>query len=118
MGDTPMTKKEQKKPELGMDLPLPGPELSFRATEPAPHNFYAGITRDPRTNALFLTTDRPLPAGVTLRVSFLTETKKVEGHAEVCWQHRDGAAPEAKLSLLDIAPDDRDLIEFYIREKK
>lgn len=113
-----MTKKEQTKPELGMNISLPESELSFRATEPAPHNFFPGITRDSRTNALFLTTDKPLPAGATLRVSFLTETKTVEGHAEVCWQHRDGTAPEAKLNLLDIAPDDRDLIEFYIREKK
>ena len=117
-----MTQKEQKRADIGAIFPRPETQLdlnlSFDTTEPAPHNFYAGITRDPRTNSLFVTTDRPLPAGATLRVSFITDTKKVEGHAEVCWQHRDGATPEAKLSLLDIAPEDRDLIEFYIREKK
>ena len=109
-----MTKNDQKRTDIRENEV----DLSFRATDPAPHNFFPGITRDPKNDGFFVAVDRPLPAGTRLHVSFITETRKVEGHAEVCWQHRDGTTPEAKVKLIDIAPDDRDLIEFYIREKK
>lgn len=118
-----MTKQEQKKANIEeRNDPRAEKEvdISFTATEPSPHNFFPGITRDPATNGLFLATDRPLPAGTRLHLSFITETRRVESHAEVCWQHKsgNGATPEAKLRLLDITAEDRDLIEFYIREKK
>lgn len=122
-----MTKKESKnqQPKAEIVEPIePRPEtaltLSFRATDPIPYNFFPGISRDPATGGLFVALDRPFPIGTRLNLSFLTESRRVESIAEVCWSHKiyNGSTPETKVRLVDIDPEDRDLIEFYIREKK
>ena len=115
-----MTPEQKKATPAEQPAPRPEPEtdLSFRVTEPLPYNFFPDITREPSGDALFLAVDRPLSAGERLHLSFITKTRRVESIAEVCWSHRSCPAPEAKVRLIEISPDDRDLIELYIREKK
>ncbi len=105
----------RKNPRVEIEL-----SVFFSVSAELPHNFFTGIMLDISTGGIFLATDQLLPVGTKLHLSFLMETRRVEGHAEVCWIQaaEPGVEPGVGLRFLDISAEDRDLIEFYIRQKK
>jgi len=107
--------EKRKSPRVEIEL-----SVFFSVSAELPHNFFTGIMHDISSGGLFLSTDQMLPIGTKLHLSFLMDTRRVEGHAEVCWQRpsASGGEPGVGLRFLDISAEDRDLIEFYIRQKK
>ncbi len=116
------TKKTETMPtEHPARIPLePVAEVTFQITDPFPHDFFPNVTRDPVSGGLFVALDRPFPAGTRLNLSFDTGTRRINSLAEVCWGHKvhNGSTPETTVRLIDIAPEDRDLLDFHIRWKK
>lgn len=107
--------EKRKSPRVEIEL-----SVFFAVSSELPHNFFTGIMMDLSTGGLFLSTEQMLPLGTRMHLSFLMDTRRVEGHAEVCWVRKaaPGVEPGMGLRFLDIPPEDRDLIEFYIRQKK
>ncbi len=112
---SPVGAERRKSPRVEIEL-----SVFFSVSSELPHNFFTGIMLDLSTGGIFLATDQMLPVGTKLHLSFLMETRRVEGHAEVCWVQAagPGVEPGVGLRFLDISAGDRDLIEFYIRQKK
>ncbi|HNT28388.1 MAG TPA: TIGR02266 family protein [bacterium] len=107
--------EKRKSPRIEIEL-----SVFFAVSSELPHNFFTGIMMDLSTGGIFLSTEQMLPVGSRLHLSFLMDTRRVEGHAEVCWTRKaaPGVEPGMGLRFLDIPGEDRDLIEFYIRQKK
>lgn len=107
--------EKRKSPRVEIEL-----SVFFAVSSELPHNFFTGIMMDLSTGGLFLSTEQMLPLGTRMHLSFLMDTRRVEGHAEVCWVRKaaPGVEPGMGLRFLDIPAEDRDLIEFYIRQKK
>lgn len=107
--------EKRKSPRVEIEL-----SVFFAVSSELPHNFFTGIMMDLSTGGLFLSTEQMLPLGTRLHLSFLIDTRRVEGHAEVCWVRKgaSGVEPGMGLRFLDVSAEDRDLIEFYIRQKR
>ncbi len=105
--------EKRKSPRVKIEL-----SVFFSVSSEIPHNFFTGIMHDISSGGIFLSTDQMLPVGTRLHLSFLIDPRRVETHAEVCWQRpaAPGVEPGVGLRFIDISAEDRDLIEFYIRQ--
>ncbi|HOW51985.1 MAG TPA: PilZ domain-containing protein [bacterium] len=113
----PMIDK-RKSPRIELEL-----SVSFAVSSDVPHNFFPGIMQDISTGGIFLATKQMLPIGTRLRLSFIIDNRQISGHAEVRWLRQPspslpaGIDPGMGLLFLDLSADDRETIEFYIRQQ-
>jgi len=108
---------KRKSPRIELEL-----SVSFAVSSDVPHNFFPGIMQDISTGGVFVATSQMLPIGTRIRISFIIDKHQISGHAEVRWLRKPGPAlpagtdPGMGLLFLDLNPDDRETIEFYIRQ--
>ncbi len=114
----PMVDK-RKSPRIELEL-----SVAFALSGEAPNDFFPGIMQDISSGGLFIATKQMLPLGTRLRLSFVMERRQISGHAEVRWLRPPspnlpaGTDPGMGLSFLDLSIEDRETIEFYIRQNK
>ncbi len=117
------SKKEQemidkrKSPRIELEL-----SVSFAVSNEVPHNFFPGIMQDLSTGGIFMASKQMLPIGTRVRLSFIIGKHQISGHAEVRWLRKPastlpaGEEPGMGLLFVDLSAEDRETIEFYIRQ--
>ena len=112
----PMIEK-RKNPRIELEL-----SVSFALSNGSANDFFPGIMQDISTGGVFIATKEMLPIGTRIRLSFLMERRQISGHAEVRWLRKPSSAlpagvdPGMGLLFVDLSPEDRETIEFYIRQ--
>ncbi|HSA33579.1 MAG TPA: TIGR02266 family protein [bacterium] len=97
--------------------------VHIEVTVAGPHNFFRGITEDIGQGGLFIATHQFYPIGTEFNLTLDIEKREILLPVKVVWVREStfspvGSEPGMGLQFLEITPEQRSVIEDFIKKKE